>query len=154
MILFYRILKFQEYAKILTHQAVAYINVDTAVQGTSMLFFQLYVVFKSYMSNIYFCLMLDFAQNDFYFLGNHTIELKSTPELVDVFFDAAKKVVNFSILMILVFKSYLHKQETVQAQNYFFFFEKHSVNIFINLVRNSLFSLKILIVLKTSTPRG
>ncbi|XP_047143288.1 N-acetylated-alpha-linked acidic dipeptidase 2 isoform X1 [Hydra vulgaris] len=45
----------QEYAKILTHQAVAYINVDTAVQG------------------------------------NHTIELKSTPELVDVFFDAAKK---------------------------------------------------------------
>jgi len=44
----------EEFAKILTHQAVAYINVDTAVQG------------------------------------NHTIELKSTPELVDTFFDAAK----------------------------------------------------------------
>lgn len=46
----------EEHASILSHQAVAYINVDTAVQG------------------------------------NHTIELKSTPELVDTFFDAAKKV--------------------------------------------------------------
>ena len=46
----------EEHASVLSHQAVAYINVDTAVQG------------------------------------NHTIELKSTPELVDTFFDAAKKV--------------------------------------------------------------
>lgn len=46
----------EEHASVLSHQAVAYLNVDTAVQG------------------------------------NHTIELKSTPELVDTFFDAAKKV--------------------------------------------------------------